>query len=406
MKPVKIGNFLGINNRVPDYELADVERGRKAGDYLRNAVNVDLTTSGTIQRREGTERVVDGTDCHSLWASDTDTFYVDGDTLYRYPRTVVRTGLTPGRKVSYVNVGEVVYWSNGAVIERIIGGVSEPVGVPVPNPAPSITATTGGALPVGAYQVAITAVSASDEESGSTWPVQVQVPEGGSIQITGMQAGMKNIYVSPLNGDVLFLAASTTASTYTVPVTASQGAQLTTLGLRPMPPGHIVRYHNGRLLVAAGNFVYYSEPYGLALHNPARGYIPFQGRVTVLEPLRDQVFVVADQTYALRGKDIDKAELIPLVPYGAVEGTSVRDMKTEQVWWFSDRGLVMTNGEGNITNVQEKNIAVDPAAVGASVYREQNGVQQLVTSLFGKEVSRAGASSYMDAEVVRKESML
>ena len=405
MNPTKVGPFLGINNRVPDYELGEVTRGRKVGDYLRNAVNVDLTASGTIQRRDGTERVVDGTDCHSLWASDTETFYVDGDTLYRYPRVVVRTGLTPGRKVSYVNAGGVIYWTNGAVIECIVDGASQPIGVPVPNPAPSITAATGGALPAGVYQVAITAVSTSGEESGSTWPVQVQVPEGGSIQITGMQAGMKNIYVSPLNGDVLFLAASTTASTYTVPVAPSQGAQPTTLGLRSMPPGHIVRYHNGRLLVAAGNFVYYSEPYGLALHNLARGYIPFQGRVTVLEPLRDQVFVVADQTYALRGTDIDKAELIPIAPYGAVEGTTVRDMKTEQVWWFSDRGLVMTNGEGNITNMQEENVAVDVAAVGASLYREQNGMQQMITSLFGTEVTHAAATSFMEAEIIRKESM-
>jgi len=32
MKNVTVGPFLGINNRVPDTELADVERGRKVGD--------------------------------------------------------------------------------------------------------------------------------------------------------------------------------------------------------------------------------------------------------------------------------------------------------------------------------------------------------------------------------------
>lgn len=67
-KPVTtLGPFAGINNRLPDHQLNIVERGRKAGDYLRNAVNVDLTSSGTLRRRKGSALVQSGTDCHSLW---------------------------------------------------------------------------------------------------------------------------------------------------------------------------------------------------------------------------------------------------------------------------------------------------------------------------------------------------
>ena len=46
-----IGPFVGINNRLPDHQLGVVERGRKAGDYLRNAVNVDIDNAGRLLRR-------------------------------------------------------------------------------------------------------------------------------------------------------------------------------------------------------------------------------------------------------------------------------------------------------------------------------------------------------------------
>ena len=78
-----IGPFVGINNRLPDHQLGVVERGRKAGDYLRNAVNVDLTAAGTLQRRKGSTLVAPGADCHSLWSDGEKAFYVDGTDLKR-----------------------------------------------------------------------------------------------------------------------------------------------------------------------------------------------------------------------------------------------------------------------------------------------------------------------------------
>lgn len=89
-KTTPLGPFAGINNRLPDHQLNIVERGRKAGDYLRNAVNVDLTSSGTLRRRKGSALVQSGTDCHSLWSDGDRAFYVDGDTLYQHPRTSLK----------------------------------------------------------------------------------------------------------------------------------------------------------------------------------------------------------------------------------------------------------------------------------------------------------------------------
>ena len=80
-----IGPFAGINNRLPDHKLGIVSRGQKAGDYLRNAVNVDLTAAGTLQRRKGTALALAGADCHSLWADEQDVYFVDGGDLKTFP---------------------------------------------------------------------------------------------------------------------------------------------------------------------------------------------------------------------------------------------------------------------------------------------------------------------------------
>ena len=403
-----IGPFSGINNRLPDHQLAVVERGRKAGDYLRNAVNVDLTAAGTLQRRKGSTLAQAGTDCHSLWSDGEQAFYVDGDTLYQYPRTALRSGLAPGRRVSWCKTptGDVI-WSNGTVLERIRAGVSAPLGLPVPNPAPIVTASTGGGLRAGVYQVAITTTNAAGEESGATWPIQVAVPDGGRIEASGLPGMLTNLYVSPLNGDTLYLATTTSSSSYIIPIMGALGQSLQTLHLRPMPAGEIVREHCGRLLVVSGSTLYYSEPFGYGLHDPLRGRIPFGGRITMLAPVEGGCYVGTEtETFWLPGGDIEKTEIVELLPYGAVPGTDTALENETGVAWTSTRGLIVADAQGQAKNVQEATVAVGPAQIGATLYREQDGMRQLVASLSGLFETVAPAMTFTVADEARKENML
>lgn len=400
-----IGPFVGINNRLPDHQLGVVERGRKAGDYLRNAVNVDLTAAGTLQRRKGSTLVVPGSDCHSLWSDGEKAFYVDGTNLKRFTGEVVATGLAYGRPVSFCKAPTSdVIWTDGVRLEAIGKGS---LAVPTPNPAPTVTASTGGALHAGHYQVCITAVAADGRESGSTWPVQVQVQDSGRIEVSGLPGTLVNIYVSPLNGDTLYLTASTTASSYIIPVMGVQGAQCPTLNLRPLPSGRFVCEYHGRLLVADASGLYYSEPWAYGLYNPLRGYIPLAG-ITLLEPGQTGVYVAtADKTYWLSGLDVDQVErAVELLPYGAVEGSAAHLENSNDIAWFSSRGLVIGTQDGQVKNMQEENVAVGAAQAGATLYREQDGMRQLVAAVSGAQESRAAANSYMTMEVVRKENML
>ena len=95
-----------------------------------------------------------------------------------------------------------------------------------------------------------------------------------------------------------------------------------------------------------------------------------------------------------------------LLPYGAVEGSATRIENSNDIAWFSSRGLVIGTQDGQAKNVQEDAVAVEPAATGATLFREQDGMRQLVSSLAGAQTSRAAADSFMTMEVVRKENML
>ena len=200
---------------------------------------------------------------------------------------------------------------------------------------------------------------------------------------------------------------STTASTYRFPVTPQQGAQLQTLGFRPMPAGSIVRVHNGRLLTADRNGLYYSEPYAPTWHNPLRGYIPLPG-ITLVEPMQAGIYITtADRTYWLAGADIaGDAALVDLLPYGAAAGSSTRINNALDVAWYSQRGIVIGSRDGQVKNMQEDTTATEKASRAAMLYREQDGMRQLVSSLFGAEATVAAASTYFEAELVRKENML
>ena len=406
-----IGPFAGMNNRLPDHQLGITERGQRAGDYLRNAVNVDLTDAGTLQRRKGSTLVVPGADCHSLWSDEQGAYYVDGSSLKTFPTgALVRNGLTPGRPVSFVRFpnGD-VYWTNSVVLERIRDGVSEPAGLPTPDSTPVVHVDSIGALPAGRYQVSITQVADDGEQSGATWPVAVQIPANtqGALSISGMPSGRKNIYLTAPNGELLFLAATTTAVSYQISSPPALREQLPTLGFRPMPPGHTVRLYNARLLVADKLGLYYSEPYAPTWHNPLRGYIPLAG-ITLVEPMETGVFIATkDRTYWLSGADISgETNLSEVLPYGAVAGSSARLNNTLGVVWYSSRGLVIGSQDGQVKNLQEATTITEHAARAATLYREQDGMRHVVSSLSGSEATSAAASSYFEAELVRKETML
>lgn len=114
-QPTAIGPFpRGMDNRLPDYNLR-IPDG--SGHLLRDALNVDVTATGSVKTREGYSVALAGTDAHSGWQGDGFALYCDAGTIYRLDdgmqRTVVASGFGMTTPVRYTQVNEAVYFTDG-----------------------------------------------------------------------------------------------------------------------------------------------------------------------------------------------------------------------------------------------------------------------------------------------------
>ena len=114
-QPTAIGPFpRGMDNRLPDYNLR-IPDG--SGHLLRDALNVDVTATGSVKTREGYSVAFAGTDAHSGWQGDGFALYCDAGTIYRLDdgmqRTVVAAGFGMTTTVRYTQVNEAVYFTDG-----------------------------------------------------------------------------------------------------------------------------------------------------------------------------------------------------------------------------------------------------------------------------------------------------
>jgi hypothetical protein len=116
----------GLNNVVDPVRL---QYDSKAGvSELSAAVNVDIDETGRVSRRKGYSLLRNDSNCHSLWSAGEDCFYVSGESLYRlnrdWTRVGIRSGLTPGLRVSFCKPFDKVYYSNGVENGYILRNVS------------------------------------------------------------------------------------------------------------------------------------------------------------------------------------------------------------------------------------------------------------------------------------------
>lgn len=382
-----LGPFpLGMDNRLPDYALFD--REAKVA-LLRTAVNVDVTNNGTLRRRKGRKQLIAGTDCHSLLTTASTGYFVDGTDLKQFTDldlapSVVAAGLTAGRRMSYAEtpLGE-VFCTNGEIIGRIGGGALHPLSPPAIELPPEVAVTAIGTMPAGRYQVATAFVSA-DGEVGPASPVtQVTLAVPGGLAVTGLPAlpvgtvGV-NLYVSAANGETLLRSQVATTSSAIVVAAPTSGQRCTTLNKATMPAGQIIRLYGGRILVAEGSMLHFSDPYS-QLRTPTKGYIPFPAPITVVEPVNNGVYVVADQAYWFPD-DLAKAELAPVLPYGALLGASGQIPNKNACWWMSTRGVIIADQNGEVRNVQEKHIDVGAMASAAGGFVEVAGLKQIIVN--------------------------
>ena len=268
-----------------------------------------------------------------------------------------------------------------------------------------------GTLTPGRYMAAISMLDERGEESPAVPLGQVDVTAG--LLLTGLEVvpGSRwRLYLTPPDGDVLYLAEEFDAvfTQYAVTVYPG-GAPCETLHLAPMPGGRFVRGYSGRLFVAAGDTLWFSEPLRPHLTAPRHNFIRFVGDIRFIEFVAGGAYVGDDRgVWWLAGEDPTQYRLQPasdavavarssaLVPSHHLGVMGSRAAADCAVWLSADGYMVGSPG-GQVTALHSDRIRLAPQIAGRSIFLVRDGIKQIVTltaspgpaSVFGGAIDTA-----------------
>lgn len=171
--------------------------------------------------------------------------------------------------------------------------------------------------------------------------------------------------------------------------------------LTPMPPGSCIAHHAGRLLVAVGSVLVFSEPFTPHLRDASAGYEMFPAPITCIAAVEGGVFVMSDQTYFIAGGFPAQA-VVAALAYGAPE-QQAGYRKDGGAHWMSTEGVVSCSRAGEFENLQEEHIALSATGAAATLWREADGMTSIVAALSSPSSTGAGVGSYAQARIVKKE---
>lgn len=403
MENTQINRFTGINNRQPIDRIKPTD----AGMPVRDAVNVDLSASGTFQRRPGFSQVVSLSNCRDIFEVKDGALFAAGDRLYRFDgqsASDLATLASPHVRVAYTETPLGTVWSDGFTL-NLAEATSMRLTPARPNPEPSAAGVAGGSLVAGTYGLMFASLRSDGMQSAPTVPVFVSVPANGAIQIAASgHASRIIVYVTGVDGSVFYREAviEVGQTSLTVPFVASAGQPLQRDIISDLPPGRMLAMHRGRLLSADGAFLFYSLPWALGLYRPAYDFITLDEDITLVKPVEGGVYVATTSaTYFLAGGDISKADPTKIAPYGAIKGTAAKLPNSLDLMWHTPRGPVTASQDGNLALMQDAQIAYPSASAGASILRESNGLRQFITALSQAQPSGGAVfGSFMDARVI------
>lgn len=421
---IRIAAFDGMNNRAKQNALAP--------SVLREAVDVDLDKEGKISSRRGyTAPLIACTLGHSLWADALFPFglYADDESLYGLnpdlSTDLLRTGLSRGLDISYARINDSVYWSNDsecgmvtAMGEVMPWACEQPAGQPALDPME-------GALGAGQVQVCITFADRHGRESGGTLAAVIDLQPGQGVQLSDIpqpadpvETPKIRIYVTGGDDRALYFAKSIPAGTTMAAVTQRpEGRLIATQFLSPMPAGHIVRYWNGRQLVARGRYLLWSESLRYGMTHLGNAHYGLRDTLTLVAPVEGDgagVFVSdGKRVIFLSGATPKDWQPKPVGAYGAVAGSFL--MTPASAWGIESKQLVPawlgTDGlftvglpGGTIATFKQADFIAGVGDKAASLFREQDGLMQFITTLRGGMVMpRLGVTDSAVARVYRED---
>lgn len=413
LKTVPIADFkIGIDMLSDETSLP---RGA-----CRDAVNVDIDIYGNFRTRSGFTQLASMTGAHSLIGSRDGTFgfYAKDDKLLRVVvqnggplEAVVLAGLTPSERMSYFEYADQMFFTNGhqlGVVTRTqarLLGVADPIDF-------GVDPLNYGTLPAGMYDVAYSFVLPSGEESGLSQLQSVELVTSGGfevlvppVQAFNTGAEKLRVYATTVNGDILYLAGEFSlrmSGAYEI-VEAKFSKQADNVQLHRMPAGSIVRAYNGRVVVARGNELWFSEPYRYGLTSRRHNFVSFNSEVVMVEPVKDGLYVgVLDgAVYFLAGGGPSEFEMFIASTNGPARYTSclvqpaalppklADTTDSPAAVWLGAKGYSIGLPGGAVKDIQADRIELDASSGSAVTYSNQ-GIRQVVSIVESTQTAGPG----------------
>ena len=414
MGEISINGFSGMNNVKRDENFYS-EKGIAEPRIILNA-DVDITQS--ITKRPGTTRILSLTAAHSLWAGLSCSLFIDNGTLYRFtPPTKTSIGSIGdrGAPVSFVEAEGKVYFSN-----PLCQGIFDPAlntvstwGI-LPPPGPMLLTGTGSLVP-GIYNVTMTSTN-GDEISGTGPISRFELTAEGGIQVINRPSGAE-VWCTDVNEHIFYRIGATNkiASIPTVEPCPS-------LMCSPPPFLSNLCYAFGRIWGSSGKTLYYSQPFKFGWFRLSANRFEFEDDITIIARVPTGLFVgMKNKTRFLEGTEPEKMQQADAgagsvqgtlaycnnVPYLAdILGTQEKGYVDVPIWVTAE-GVVVGNANGRLFNLTKNKLIFGIPERGASLYRNQNGVFQFLSSFKqGATGSGAGFTDEATCEVFRNGTLV
>ena len=384
MKSTPIAPLAGIDNFSPRDDALQVG-GNEPRVYLREANNVTIE-NGRASMRPGLRHVTN-TPYAELWQSP-----LHGDAFARLGSQWVKVNMADWTHEVLAEVGEgalshlvlngTVLVAGPAGIFQYNGSAAKPFTIDAP-PGPIVTASTGS-LEAGDYGVAVAWLRGALEsplspmtthKSAAAGGLQVLLPMVIDPTVTGVR-----MYLTRHNGGELLRCEDYPVGTTVVdlPTLPKLGAPAQFQHMEPMPSGQYLGLWQGRLVVAHGRTLRFSEAMAYHVHDPRHGFVQMPQRITFVAPVDGGLWVgQVDHVVFLRGTAPQELAFERKTSRAPVPGSTVALASDEAgeasgggraaVAWLSSVGFAMGTPDGGIIEPQSKRLRAISATAGSTV---------------------------------------
>lgn len=402
---------------------------------VRGAENVDFDNDGVPNRRQGYVQLEALPGLHSLWAHPLYPFMLGATPtqLQSWDAGLERVALValtaPREPLSFGFAGGRVYWSNGVDSGLLLAdGTPRAWCTETPRSAPLLAVNTGaGGLEPGTYQVSQTFIDDLGRESACPLPSTITVANGEGIDLSAIaqptdpDVAYVRIYASRANGAFVEAVADLPVGVTTFALgVGARGRTCDTVGLDPMPAGHLVRMGGLRQFVATGRMVRWSPAGYPGLTRTAKAYTLYDEAPVLLEQAGQATgagwyVATSKRTWYMAGPDPAEWNKAIAYGHGAIAGSAgVAEGKDLGVgaqgpvpYWMATNGVLVAGlPSGQVVPVTAPHYRADGAGAtrGASALRtDGNGLNHVIMLLRNARTSgdRLGATDEVSAEIVR-----